>query len=171
MTCLKQLTSLRLWVQSSRGVDKRDIHAPAQQGTTTPMWEQREGWEKLHSSLRGAAPTAQSAKRRQGSTWTSEFYLCKMTASRVETGRWSALKSDRAEACLMISPLGKPSKANRQTDTLRSRWLCPLLHRSFCSPLDGQPRRGGQKNEYLKLQSRAATMWDMKLVLWIIHAR
>lgn len=62
---------------------------------------------------------------------TSEFYRCKMTASRAETERWSALKSDRAEACLMISPLGKPSKANRQTATLRSRWLCPLLHRSF----------------------------------------
>lgn len=51
MTCLKQLAALRLWVQSSRGVDKRDIHAPAQQGTTTLMWERRESCEKQHSSL------------------------------------------------------------------------------------------------------------------------
>lgn len=126
-------------------------------------WERREA-AQLFTWCRAHRAVSQRKTKYISIKWLRAVW-------RWDGGRVEIEPCRKVQRCLMISPLGKQLKANRQTATLRSRWLCPLLHCSFCSPHNGQPRRGGQKNEYLKLQSQAATMWDMKLVLWIIHAR
>lgn len=111
-------------------------------------------------------PRSRPKEGRHSGTSTSESYRYKTTACggpeasvvRAESGPCRTVPRR-----LMIRTFF--SKNRRKLIARQHMIPPPPLHCSFRSPLDGSPRRGGQKKKDLKLQSRAPTMWDMKPAL------